>query len=236
MTEDPAATSSSNRILATLSADELQQLNPTTYTARLAEPLFGPETRNSPRVIFPHHGVMLSLVRTVEDGLTVEVGVVGAEGATPLHSVLATLSSSSECIAQIPGPITVISGDAVRRAFGIHERFRNAVLVCTSIYLDQVSQHSVCNRLHNIEQRLAKWLLVTRDRAAKDNLDLTQDFLAHMLGVHRPGVTIAMNALALDGSIAHARGSVVIRNVEMLEARACECRAILHEGWQHLMK
>lgn len=235
MTERPATLASGNHLLATLSPEDLHRLRPTTYEARLGAPLFGFDT-SSPPVIFPHAGAMVSAMRTVADGLTVEVGVIGAEGVTPLDSVLAPFPARSECIVQIAGPITAVSLEAVRDAFATHARFREAVLAYTCVYLDQVSQHAVCNRLHSIEQRLAKWLLVTRDRAGKDDLDLTQEFLAHMLGVHRPGVTIAINALVLDGAIRHSRGNIVIQSVDLLEQRACECRAVLREGWQRLMK
>src|SRR5207253_11228883 len=104
-----------------------------------------------------------------------------------------------------------------------------AVLTFTTAFLNQVTQNLVCNRLHEIEHRLAKWLLLCRDRARRDELSLTHEFLSHMLGVHRPGVSIAVAALASDGLIAQGRNRITIRSVEGLEERSCECYGPLHE-------
>lgn len=96
-----------------------------------------------------------------------------------------------------------------------------------------MTQNAVCNRVHQIEQRLAKWLLAVRDRAGSDELPLTHEFLAHMLGIHRPGVSIAVRALELDALITHERNLITIRDVEGLLARACECD---RENREALMK
>jgi Mn-dependent DtxR family transcriptional regulator len=93
-----------------------------------------------------------------------------------------------------------------------------------------VTQNLLCNRPHAIEHRLAKWLLVIRDRTATDDLHLTQNFLSHMLGVYRPSVSIAVNALEGDGVIAHSRNHIRIRDHAGLLARSCECYAVLHAG------
>jgi CRP-like cAMP-binding protein len=98
------------------------------------------------------------------------------------------------------------------------------------VFLSQVSQHVLYNRLHSIEQRLAKWLLGVRDRIDTDEVDLTHDFLSHMLGIRRPGVTEAIGILAADGVIAHSRSSIVIIGRDGLEARACECYAVIAEA------
>jgi CRP-like cAMP-binding protein len=97
------------------------------------------------------------------------------------------------------------------------------------VFLDQVTQNLVCNRLHPIEQRLAKWLLVMQDRTQTAELHLTQEFLSYMLGVHRPGVSIAVTALEADGVIAHRRNRIALREREGIIARSCECYRPLHE-------
>lgn len=224
---------SGNRLLATLSADTLAQLDARAVEAPVGKQLLEADVL-SPNVMFPHVGTMASIMRTAEDGTTVEVGIVGPEGALPLHSVLATLPVRSEAVVQIAGTITLINAELVREAFLAHERFRDAVLVYASVYLDQVSQNAICNRLHSIEQRLAKWLLSTSDLASTQKLELKQEFVAHMLGVRRPGVTIAINALSLEGLIEHGRGVIVIVNRQGLEARSCECYAVIREGWAAL--
>jgi hypothetical protein len=157
------------------------------------------------------------------------------EGALPLHSVLATLPVRSEALVQIPGSSSVADAERVREAFVADEPFRQAVLVYASVYLDQVSQNAICNRLHSIEQRLAKWLLSTSDRARSNKLELKQEFVAHMLGVRRPGVTIAINALAAHGVIQHGRGVIIIADRQGLQGHACECYEVLSEGWAALV-
>lgn len=101
------------------------------------------------------------------------------------------------------------------------------LLSFTSLFLHQVTQNLLCNRLHAIEQRLAKWLLIIRDRIDTDELHLTQDFLSHMLGVHRPGVSIVVNALEVDGLIKHSRNYIGIPDHAGLLERSCECSAAL---------
>jgi CRP-like cAMP-binding protein len=229
-TPDPTG---GNRLLATLSPDALQRLEPEAMQAPTGKQLLEPDV-HSGNVFFPHTGTMVSIMRTSVEGTTVEVGIVGSEGALPLHSVLATLPVRSEAVVQINGSMTLIGAERVREAFMAEETFRNAVLVYVSVYLDQVSQNAICNRLHSIEQRLAKWLLSTSDHTETDKLELKQDFIAHMLGVRRPGVTIAVNALSVDGLIEHGRGMIMIADRNGLQARACECYRVLSEGWQAL--
>lgn len=219
-----------NRLLEMLPLDVIEQLDARMAETPLGKQLLEPDVL-SPNVIFPHAGMMVSVMRTSEEGTTVEVGVVGSEGALPLHSVLASLPVRSEAVVQISGAATFINADRIREVFLTQEKFRDAVLVYASVYLDQVSQNAICNRLHSIEQRLSKWLLSTSDVARTHRLDLKQDFIAHMLGVRRPGVTIAINALSLEGLIEHGRGVIAIVNREGLEKRSCECYGVLREGW-----
>ncbi|HEX8253560.1 MAG TPA: helix-turn-helix domain-containing protein [Thermoanaerobaculia bacterium] len=223
-----------NRLLSSLSAESLQRLQPEVMEARLGEVVsrVGPIASH---VVFPDYGTMVSVIRTDQEGASVEVGVVGGEGAVPLHSALASIPTGSECMIQVPGPATRLRREAVQEAFASDEAFRNAAVLFMSVYVDQISQNAICNRLHPLEGRLAKWLLTSRQYTGKQSLSLTHDFMSHMLGVRRPGVTIAVNALALDGLIDHTRGAVVIIDHEGLELRACECHAVLRNGWKRMM-
>jgi CRP-like cAMP-binding protein len=181
-------------------------------------------------MIFPHAGALASIVHATENGTMVEVGIVGGEGAFNLHSVLATSAvSSGEALVQADGRFSRVNVEPLRHLFAADEPFRTAMLAYTSLYLHQVTQTAICNRLHALEQRLAKWLLAVSDRIGSEELHLTHDFLSHMLGVHRPGVTIAVNALAQDGLIEHGRNKIWIREREGLVARSCECYATLRE-------
>jgi CRP-like cAMP-binding protein len=222
-----------NRLLSVFSPEALDRLRPELIQMQLGETLQQGHTVPS-HVLFPDLGVMLSVVRADESGGTVEVGIVGGDGGLPLHSALASLPARSDIVVQVAGAVTRIRAEAVRQAFATEEAFRNAALVYASVYLDQVSQNSLCNRLHALEVRLAKWLLISRDFTGTDTLTLTHDFLSHMLGVRRAGVTVALNALELDGLVRHTRGEIVITDREGLELRACECVVVLREGWERL--
>ncbi|MCU1245274.1 MAG: putative transcriptional regulator, Crp/Fnr family, partial [Acidobacteria bacterium] len=135
----------------------------------------------------------------------------------------------SDAIVQNDGRFSRIAVGKVCELFDRHPPFRDAVLAYTSVFLDMVTQNLVCNRLHPIEQRLAKWLLVMRDRVHRDDLHLTQEFLSYMLGVHRPGVSIAVTALESDGLIRHRRNWIELRDRPGIAARSCECYRPLHE-------
>lgn len=184
---------------------------------------------------FPSHGTVISLVRSTADGSMVEAGVVGSEGMASIHNVIVDQRPvRNRAIAQLGGRATRVPAEAVRECFLADASFRDSILVYTSYFLEQVTQNTVCNRLHLTEQRLAKWLLAMRDRTDSDELNLTHEFLSHMLGIHRPGVTIAINELEVDALITHGRQRLVIRDHDGLVRRACECYGSMREAYGEL--
>lgn len=217
-----------NLLLNTLTPDALAALNVRDEDPALGAILMGAgETPDS--VFFPHPGAMVSIVRTTENGSCVEAGVIGGEGMFIVQTLLsAPAPTGSDAIVQIAGRFARVEYARLREQFRLNERFRDRLLEFASVFLDQITQNLVCNRLHHIEQRLAKWLLMVRDRIGTDRLSLTHEFLAHMLGVHRPGVSIAVAALELDGLIQHGRNSITIADRAGLLRRACECYAAVH--------
>jgi CRP-like cAMP-binding protein len=175
-------------------------------------------------IFFPHRGALVSVVRSTASGAMVEAGVVGYEGAVPVEALLAEpVATENHIIMQGTGDLTAIPTKAAREFFASEPAFRDRVLAFTTNYLHQITQTAVCNRKHEIEPRLARWLLGVRDRIERDELNLTQEFLSHMLGIHRPGVAIALNSLEIDGLVTHARNRIVISDRIGLLARACEC-------------
>jgi hypothetical protein len=181
-------------------------------------------------VYFPHTGAVTSVIRSTAAGATVEAGVVGCEGFSSIHSVIAAPAPTrTDEVVQVAGDFTRVTSIAARSLFQGDTSFRDRTLAYTSSFLNQVTQHAVCNRLHAIEQRLAKWLLTMRDRVIEDELHLTHEFLSRMLGIHRPGVSIAIAALQIESIIEHGRNRIVIRDQVGLLARACECYEVLHE-------
>jgi CRP-like cAMP-binding protein len=181
-------------------------------------------------VFFPHGGAVASIVRPTQNGQLVEAGVVGGEGIFNVHTLLAPpAATGSHAVVQSDGRFSRVEIVRVRELFEMYVTFREALLAYTSVFLDQVTQNLVCNRLHPIEQRLAKWLLMMRDRVSSDELHLTQDFLASMLGVYRPGVSLAVGALEADGLIRHRRNWLEIRDRDGVLARSCECYRPLND-------
>jgi CRP-like cAMP-binding protein len=216
-------------LLDTLPPDVRSSLHVQESEHRLAEVLIKAD-ENPDLIFFPHTGALVSIIRSTESGSMVEVGVIGGEGFFNVHSLLTqTPPTGCEALVQGEGRFSRVKTSRIRDLFRTSEPFRELSLEYTSIFLDQVTQNAVCNRLHPIEQRLAKWVLIVRERVGNDDLQLTHDFLAHMLGVHRPGVSIAVNALTQDGVIESRRNHIVVRDVVGLKAKSCECHAAIND-------
>jgi CRP-like cAMP-binding protein len=178
---------------------------------------------------FPHLGTVVSLTRTTEAGGTVEVGIVGWEGVSAAQALLWPRAMGSDAVVQVPGTMSRVPFATLRAAMNESEPVRELLLNFAGGFLSQVSQHATCNRMHSIEQRLAKWLLTVRDRTATDELELTHEFLSHMLGTRRAGATVAVGALALDGLVDHGRGRLRILDRDGLEERTCECYRVVRD-------
>ena len=221
--------SNRNRLLSAFPADILRSLEATDRQHVSHDVLITSE-EHPEWAYFPHQGTVISLTRTTDNGTTVEVGIVGWEGFVSVQTLLTPSATGSNAVIQVPGATSRVRFDKVRDALNKSVRVRELLLASCGAFLAQVSQHAVCNRLHSVEQRLAKWLLGVRDRIDTDQIKLTHDFLAHMLGVRRSGVTVAIGALALDGSIAQGRSNITIRDREGLEARACECYGVMRDA------
>jgi CRP-like cAMP-binding protein len=216
-------------LLDTLSRDDRAALHVEELDHRLSEVLIKADERTD-SIFFPHTGALVSMIRSTESGSMVEVGVIGGEGIFNVHSLLTDFPRvGCEALVQGEGRFSRVRLARIKDLFRTNEPFRTLLLDFTSIFLDQVTQNAVCNRLHPIEQRLAKWILIVRERVGSDNLQLTHDFLSHMLGVHRPGVSIAVNALTQDGVIESKRSHIIVRDVDGLNSKACECYVPINE-------
>ena len=224
------STSSGNILLDALDRETFQALNPQAEDHRIRTVLIRPDEIPE-SVFFPHRNAVVSIVRSTNDGSMVEAGVIGSEGAFSVHTIItAPAAVGSDAIVQIDGRFSRVDASVLREHFEANRGLRDVLLSFTSLFLTQVTQNLVCNRLHAIESRLAKWLLVVRDRIDTDDLHLTQDFIAHMLGIHRPGVSIALSALEVDALISHSRNLITIRDHQGLMTRSCECYAVIHSS------
>jgi CRP-like cAMP-binding protein len=170
---------------------------------------------------------LASRVVLTSDGKSVEVAIVGREGMIGTPLTVGIRKSSHRVIMQIPGSALRISSETLDQVLSEAPELQRLLARYVLIQGMQVAQIAACNRLHEIEQRLARWLLMCRDRVGSDRLPVTHESLAQMLGTGRPTVSLAAGMLERAGSIEMVRGSVSILDREELERAACECyRAI----------
>jgi CRP-like cAMP-binding protein len=214
-----------NNLLDTLPTESLERLQrhfePVALT--IGEPLHAVE-----HVYFPIAG-MISVVATMADGASVEIGIVGREG---MHSVSAFLSEdmpSQTAMVQLPGRALRLKTGLLRQEMQVEAALQKLLLRYTQAVLSAVAQSAACNRLHLLEQRCARWLLACHDRAGGDAFPMTHEFLAMMLGVRRPGVTLAARSLREDGLITYNHGTLTVEDREGLEAAACECHRVIRD-------
>ena len=186
-------------------------------------------------VYFPQSCV-ISIQGSMRDGVAVEIAAVGREGLVGLPIFLGGEHTPSTAFCQIPGWSSRITAQAFRAAVGASSAFNTVLLRYTQALLTQVSQSIACNRVHSIEERCARWLLLTHDSVHGDGFMLTQEFLAEMLGVHRPWVSIVAGTLQQAGLIRYSRGRVRVVDRAGLENAACECYDIVTREYERLVE
>jgi CRP-like cAMP-binding protein len=177
---------------------------------------------------FPNAG-LISLVVELKDGRTVEAGLLGNEGASGMPAVLGLSRSPLREIVQIEGDAFRVRVNALRELLPSTPVLQATLNRYAAGLAMQVAQTAACNRLHKIEERLSRWLLIAQDRVDSGIVPITHDFLATMLGTDRPSVTVAAGVLQREGIIEYTRGSVRILNRKKLEWFACECYALIKQ-------
>jgi CRP-like cAMP-binding protein len=170
---------------------------------------------------------MTSLVALSVDGRSVEVGIVGREGMVGMSLTVGLLRGTFRAIMQMSGSGVRIQSEVFQEVLPCASTLRSELSRFSLMHGMQVAQLAACNRLHEIEQRLARWLLMCQDRVDSQMLPLTHEFLAQMLGTGRPSVTLAAGALENAGLIENLRGTVKILNRKALEDAACECYGVI---------
>ena len=224
-----------NHLLAQIPEAEYERLAPYLRTIDLAlgEVLYEPAEPVS-TVYFPNQA-MISLVQIMENGATVEAGIVGNDGMVGYSTYLGGKQDSSRAIVQISGSAISLDARVLKAEFDRGGGLQKLLLRYTQALLAQISQTAACNRFHPAEERLARWLLQSQDFACSSSLDLTQDFLSNMLGIRRASVTVAAGALQKAGLIEYSRGHIEILKREGLEAAACECYGVVRAEYNRLL-
>jgi CRP-like cAMP-binding protein len=181
-------------------------------------------------VYFPDHG-LVSLVTHMNDGTTIEVGLIGRDGMVGIPVLLGDEIAFEEAIVQIAGGAMRMRSSVLKEAAKRnHNPLLTQLLLYTRTLMKQVAQTAACNRLHTVEERLSRWLLMCHDRMESDELPLTQEYISNMLGMRRASVSVAATQLQTEGLIRYSRGHISILDRDGLEASACECyRAVKGE-------
>ena len=212
-----------NRLLLALPLRNLKKLLPELEQIQCQrEQVLIDADRSLNNVFFPDSGVV-SVMAVYSDGHTIEMATIGREGCTGVQAVFGAENSSARFFVQIPGTAAKMSGATFARAMASMPAFRSLMYAYVHAFLEQVMASVACNGAHSLSQRLARWLLMMRDRSDADELLITQSLLADMLGVHRPTITNAARELERAGAIERGRRQVRIVNKWRLMKASREC-------------
>ena len=222
-----------NRLLLALPSRNLNQLIPELEHVRCRRGQILMDADSSlDHVFFPDSGV-LSVVTVYANGNTIEMATIGREGCTGVQAVFGAKSSSIRVLVQIPGSAAKMSRVAFTRTMESMPSFRSLMYAYVQAFLEQVMVSVACNGVHNLKERLARWLLMMCDRSDDDTLPITQDLLAEMLGVQRPTITNAAQELERAGLIERGRRQITILDRQGLTKASCECYQLVRMRIAH---
>lgn len=220
---------SQNQILAFLSEQECDRLLPYfEYLYLDAQKVLCRADEPLRYAYFPQDSV-ISIVSEMAEGVTVEVGLVGYEGVVGLNGLLGAITYQNMTIVQVPGGCLRIKKEILQAEFDRDKGFRILVHRYTRYMLAQVTQTAACNRVHRLDRRMCRWLLMCHNRAKRNQFPITHEFLANMLGTARSEVTLAAGNLRKAGLIKYGRGEITILDRKGLESAACECYKIVDD-------
>lgn len=185
-------------------------------------------------VFFPEDGIVSLVSHMKKEGSIMEIATVGKEGMVGVPVFLGALSSPLQAFAQVPGEALRMNTSDFKREINNGSGLRSVLERYTQALFTQLSQSVACNRLHSIEQRCARWLLLTADRVKESSFNLSQEFLAQMLGVRRAGVNGVLQNFQRKGMVDYHRAQMQIKNRRKLEAVSCECYFIVRREYEKL--
>lgn len=224
-----------NRLLAVLPEEEYLRISP--HLELVSMPL-GKVLYESGGfldwVYFPTDAIV-SLLYVMEDGASAEIAVVGYEGLIGIALFMGGLTMPNRAVVQSAGQAYRLKGTVLNREFHRSGEFQHLLLRYTLALLTQMGQTAVCNRHHTVDQQLCRWLLLSLDRLPSNELSMTQELIANMLGVRREGVTEAAGKLQKAGLIHYNRGRITVLDRPGLEARVCECYHVVRDEFRRLL-
>lgn len=224
-----------NRLLAALPAAEyerlLPNLRPVEFTLGEVVYEFGGKLDY---VFFPTTSIV-SLLYTMENGNSAEMGLTGNDGVVGIALFMGGGTMPNRAVVQSAGGALKMKAKVLQDEFARGGKFQQLLLRYTQALITQISQTAVCNRLHSVEQQLCRWLLLSHDRLITNELVMTQELIADMLGVRREGVTVAAGRLQDAGAISYVRGHITILDRQKLEETVCECYQVVKEEFDRLL-
>lgn len=224
-----------NHLLAALTVEAQQRLFPQLERVPMALGMVLYESGDTMRHVYFPADCIVSLLYVMENGASAEISVVGNEGVVGISLFMGGESTPSRAVVQSAGYAYRLSGQHMKDEFNRHAETQHLMLRYTMALITQMSQTAVCNRHHSIDQQLCRWLLLSLDRLQKNQLHMTQELIANMLGVRREGVTDAAGKLQLLGVIEYSRGNITVLDRPKLEQLSCECYAVVKKETDRLL-
>jgi CRP-like cAMP-binding protein len=224
-----------NRLLAALPDTDYQRLLPSLEFVSLPLGQVVYEAGGSqPYIYFPTDSIV-SLLYVMEDGASAEIAVTGCEGLVGIALFMGGETTPSRAVVQSAGVCYRLRAAMLKKEFDIGGALQHLALRYTQALITQMAQTAVCNRHHSVEQQLCRWLLLSLDRLPSNELKMTQELIANMLGVRREGVTEAAGRLQAAGLIKYSRGHIEVLDRKRLEDRVCECYAVVKREYDRLL-
>jgi CRP-like cAMP-binding protein len=225
-----------NQLLADLSEDRYDALLPS--LERLEMPLGCAlyESGGSQGYVYFPTTAIVSLLYVLADGHSAELAVTGNEGLVGISLFMGGETTPSRAVVQSAGTGYRLRASVLKKEFGAGGELQHLLLRFTQALITQMTQTAVCNRHHAVDQQLCRWLLLALDRLPGKDLVMTQELIANMLGVRREGVTAAAGILQAEGLIQYSRGHISVPDRRRLEARVCECYAVVKKEYDRLLQ
>lgn len=224
-----------NRLLAALPREDYERLRPQLQQVSFALGQVVYEFGGHLDYVYFPTTSIVSLLYTMENGTSAEMGLTGNDGVVGIALFMGGGTMPNRAIVQSAGEAIRMKAKVLQDEFARGERFQQLLLRYTQALITQISQTAVCNRLHSVEQQLCRWLLLSHDRVQADELIMTQELIADMLGVRREGVTVAAGRLQDSGAISYVRGHIKILNRQRLEETVCECYRVVKDEFDRLL-
>jgi CRP-like cAMP-binding protein len=224
-----------NRLLAALPDDSLRTLLPFLEAVPLPLGMVVYESGGTQGYVYFPTDSIVSLLYVLADGASAEIAVTGNEGLVGIALFMGGETTPSRAVVQSAGHGYRLKAAVLKKAFEGGGELQHLLLRYTQALITQMTQTAVCNRHHSVDQQLCRWLLLSLDRLPGNELVMTQELIANMLGVRREGVTEAAGKLQAEGLIRYSRGRITVSDRQQLEARVCECYAVVKKEYDRLL-